>query len=72
MTLAQHRALHAGQAARLRRFADENAERGLDHFAALDLAEADRQQAMANAITVTMLALNASGCLSDISGRRAA
>lgn len=43
-SLSQHRALHATRAAQLRRFADENRERGLDHFAALDLAAADREQ----------------------------
>lgn len=56
-SLAQHRALHATRAAQLRRFADENRERGLDHFAALDLAAADREQALANAISLTMLAV---------------
>jgi len=56
-SLAQHRALHATRAAQLRRFSDENRERGLDHFAALDLAAADREQRAANAISLTMLAV---------------
>lgn len=56
-SLAQHRALHATRAAQLRRFADENAARGLDHFAALDRAAADREQAKANAITMAMIAV---------------
>jgi hypothetical protein len=55
-SFALRRAVAASRAAQLRRFADENAERGLLHFAALDLAAADRAQAEANAYSLAMRA----------------
>jgi hypothetical protein len=71
-TLAQRRRVHATFAARLRRFADENAERGLDWFAELDLAEAERQQALANAFTLVMREEALNGATGSLSDRRAA
>lgn len=55
-TPQQRRALHASQAAKYRRFADDDKARGLDHFAAVNMECADREQAIANRLSVELIA----------------